>query len=427
MSYRLSLILAALTLAVPASAWDGAPIEPIDLPPSVEQGVDMIYIDDELAPPRFRGSATAQPASFDSWNGAAVDLFETVHPLYTELRRGLVRYQMRWGDLPQTSVPAGPALKVGAEGERVELLRERLGLAAGTRFDETVEKAVREYQEAHGLKVDGIVGAKMLESLNLGYAHYERILLINLERTRRLPLPDERKRYILVDVGAARLWMYENGKPVDSMKVIVGTRETATPMMAANLRFVSVNPYWNVPPELAQKLIAPRVMAEGLTYLFDRKYEVLSDWSDDAVAIDPQTVDWRAVAEGRKEIRLRRGPGPGNSMGDIKFMMPNDFGIYLHDTPDKALFAKDDRWISNGCVRVEDAQRLARWLFGYVPKGRTKDVEENVDLPQPVPVYMTYLTAGATAKGVQFRADPYGKDEALLARFASPPSTIAAR
>ena len=106
-------------------------------------------------------------------------------------------------------------------------------------------------------------------------------------------------------------------------------------------------------------------------------------------------------------------------MGDMKFMMPNDFGIYLHDVPDasKAEFAKDDRWISNGCIRLEDADRFAKWLFGHVPKGRDPKVEENVDLPEPVPVYVTYMTAEGGADGPKFRADPYNRDPALLARY----------
>jgi murein L,D-transpeptidase YcbB/YkuD len=104
-------------------------------------------------------------------------------------------------------------------------------------------------------------------------------------------------------------------------------------------------------------------------------------------------------------------------MGDIKFMMPNDLGIYLHDTHDKSVFDKDDRWISNGCVRVEDAQRLATWLFGTMPKGGDPNVEERVDMAEPVPVFLTYLTASSTPDGVVFRADPYERDTSVIARF----------
>jgi len=238
-----------------------------------------------------------------------------------------------------------------------------------------------------------------------------------LERARRLPLATERGRYVLVDVGAAKLYLYENGRPVDSMKVIVGKAETATPMMAAQLRFASVNPYWNVPPELVISLIAPNVLKQGMTYLKDRRYEVLADWSDEAPAIDPSTVDWPAVAAGTKVIRVRQLPGGGNSMGQVKFMMPNDFGIYLHDTPKKEHFAEEDRWISNGCIRLEDAQRFAKWLFGRPLKGEDSKTEVNVDLPEPVPVYVTYLTAEAGPNGPKFRADPYSRDPALLARY----------
>ena len=407
-------ILAAMGLA----ALDAPlPVEPVDVPPSVEQGVDMVYVDPEIAPVFQRREIQAGSFDFRPWTGAPVDMFMPVHPLYTELRRGLVKYRQRWGDLPDVAIPAGPAMKDGAADERIALLRERLGLPPGDTFDAKLTATVKEFQQVHGLKPDGIVAGATIDSLNLGPDHYERLLMINLERTRRLPAAGDVKRYILVDAGAAQLWMYENGKPVDSMKVIVGSKATKTPMMAAMMRYASLNPYWNVPADLTQTLIAPKVVAEGLNYLVERDYEVFTDFTDDAQRIDPATVDWQAVAAGTTEVRMRRGPGPWNSMGAIKFMMPNDYGIYLHDTPDKTLFTKDDRWISNGCIRVEDAARLSKWVFGGERQPETNEPEERADLPEPIPVYITYLTVGASPTGVVFRQDRYDRDAPVMARY----------
>ena len=380
----------------------------------------MVYIDPEIAPAvRERDSRLHSVMDLEDSLVGADDLLLPVNPLFTNLRRGLVRYRMSWGALPAVAIPIGPALKLGDEGERVALLRERLGLSPGENFSAEAGNKVRLYQQVHALKADGVVGEGTVASLNLGPGHYERLLMINLDRVRTLPTANEKERYILVDAGAARLYMFEDGRVQDSMKVIVGKAETATPMMAALLRYASINPYWNVPTDLAQTLIAPRVLAQGLSYLEERQYDVMSDWTEDATPLDPEAVNWQSVGAGTSQIRLRRRPGPGNSMGEVKFMMPNDFGIYLHDTPDKSLFDKDDRWISNGCVRVEDARRLATWLFGEMPKGSDPDVEEQVDLTRPVPVYITYMTAGATAEGVQFRPDPYGRDAALHTRYAA--------
>ena len=428
--FRLLVTAAALGLSValsaPALAQRPQPIEPIDLPPSVEQGVDMIYIDPEIAPRLDDANVAMHQISFEEWAGAPLDLFLPVNPIYTDLRRGLVRYRQRWGDLPQFQIPAGPVMKLGSEGMNVAALRQRLGLPPGAKYDEQLANVVKDYQQAHGLKADGVAGGGTVASLNLGAQHYERLIIVNLERARRLPLATERGRYLLVDVGAAKLFLYENGRPIDSMKVIVGKAETATPMMAAQMRYASVNPYWNVPPEMVISLIAPNVLKQGMTYLKDRRYEVLADWSDEAPAIDPTTVDWQAVASGAKVIRVRQLPGGGNSMGQVKFMMPNDFGIYLHDTPNKALFAAEDRWISNGCVRVEDAQRLASWLMGGLPQAPDPDRPLRVDMPEPVPVYITYLTAAATPTGVAFRHDPYKRDAAVIARYFGE-SELAAR
>jgi murein L,D-transpeptidase YcbB/YkuD len=356
--------------------------------------------------------------AFDDFDGAPVDLFVPVNPIYTELRRGLVRYRQEWGALPQIAVPAGPTLKSGMKGERVAALRQRLGLGGGDSFDAALAARVKAFQAVHGLKDDGVAGTGTIAALNRGSAHYEALISINMERARRLPSPQEQSKYAVVDAGSARLSLWENGRRVDSMKVVVGKAETATPMMAAYIRHVSVNPYWNVPPELVTGLIAPRVAAQGISYLTDREYQVLADFSDNPREIDPATIDWQAVVAGRQEVRLRRLPSPANSMGMMKFMLPNYFGIYLHDSPEKDHFTKNELWISNGCVRVEDYKRFAAWLFdGHIPQGDNPKVEQDVPLPQPVPVYMTYLTVQPSATGVRFLADPYGRDAALLDRY----------
>ncbi len=402
----------------PAAESKAPALEPIDLPPAIEQGVDMIYIDEELVPKAVHDNALG--ASFAAWSGAPVDMFTSVNPIYTDLRRGLIKYQQSWGALPQLPVPAGPALKAGMSGERVAMLRTRLGLSSGDKYDAALAAQVKEFQSAHGFKPDGIAGAGTIDALNRGAQYYEQLIMINMERARRLPAPEEQRKYVLVDAGDARLSMWQNGRKVDEMKIVVGKAETATPMMAAFIKYASVNPYWNVPPELVRSLVAPRVVAQGVSYLTDREYQVLTDYSDDAQTIDPHSVDWQAVVDGRQEVRLRRLPSPANSMGMMKFMLPNYFGIYLHDSPEKDHFTKNELWISNGCVRVEDYKRLAAWLFdGPVPRGKDPKVEQEVDLPQPVPVYMTYLTVQPSADGVQFLPDHYGRDEHLMERFGT--------
>jgi len=412
-------ILAALAAAVSVPALARPqPIEPIEIPPSIDQGVDLIYIDPEIKPEIEKRDALLQSFGFKDWTGAPIDLFVPVNNMYTQLRRGLMKYKERWGSLPQIQIPTGAvAMKVGAKDERVSLLRKRLGLSDGTAFDAALDKKIREYQSVHGLTPDGIVGNGTIASLNKGADHYERVIILNMERARRLPPSDYDKRYILVDAGAAKLYMYKGAKAVDSMNVIVGDSDRQTPMMAAELRYIQLRPYWNVPPDLTRTIVAKAVLAQGLKYLTDRDYEIYTDWTDNAQRLDPATVDWQGVYDGRVSVFLRRGPGPWNSMGDMKFMIPNDFGIYLHDVPDaeEPMFKSDDRWISNGCIRLQDAKRLEKWVFGDPP---TPDgtPDERVDVPNPVPVYITYFTVAPSADGVTFRPDRYNRDEKLLAK-----------
>ena len=232
-------------------------------------------------------------------------------------------------------------------------------------------------------------------------------LAATLERVRIFPA---KGRYVVVDAAAARLWMVEDGRVADSMKVIVGKSTSQTPMLASVIHYATLNPYWNVPPDMVRKLIASNVLAQGPGYLKAHGYQLLSDFGDDPQVLSPQDVDWKAVAEGSATVRVRQLPGPGNSMGQLKFPFANDGGIYLHDTPKKELFAGDSRDLSNGCIRLEDAGRLGRWLLGREPSPTSSDPEQQVLLPKPVPVYVTYLTAHAEDGQLTLLSDIYGRD-----------------
>lgn len=210
------------------------------------------------------------------------------------------------------------------------------------------------------------------------------------ELRQRFDIP-ETGRFILVDAASAQLFMIEEGRVQDKMRVIVGKPTAATPVLKSKIYAATLNPYWHVPTDLARTIIAPRVLKDGMSYLRDRGYEVLSDFGDEARVLDPESVNWEAVADGVEQVHVRQRPGPANSMGEMKFGFPNEDGIYLHDTPRKELFAESERNLSAGCVRLEDADRLATWLLGRNPAGTTNSPEQEVALASPVPISITYL------------------------------------
>jgi hypothetical protein len=242
-------------------------------------------------------------------------------------------------------------------------------------------------------------------------------LKASLERSRLLPSTG---RFVLVDVASQQLMMMEDGAVVDTMKVVVGKPEMKTPLLAGTLRQVTFNPYWNVPVDLAASNVAQNVLKNGIGWFRARGYEILSGWDADATVVDPAGVDWNAVADGRIEARIRQRPGPGNSMGDMKFEFPNDLGIYLHDTPDRHLFLEAERTFSSGCVRLEDAARLGRWLLGREPVAASERPELTVALPAPVPVFLTYLTVRPGPDGtLAYAPDVYGLDNPAEPQLAA--------
>ena len=242
-----------------------------------------------------------------------------------------------------------------------------------------------------------------------------RIRLLTLNRDRARVLPRGKGDHILVNAAAARLDFYSAGKIKDSMRVVVGEASQQTPLMAGMVRYAILNPYWHVPPDLARTRLAPRVLGEGLSYLRKKGYEVVSDWSRSAKIVPIESVDWKAVAAGKIEVKVRQRPGPLNGMGEVKFMFPNDLGIYLHDTPGKALFQKSERTFSAGCVRLEDANGLKELILGDTVLARSTSPEQHVPLSRPVPVILGYFTAYPQGGRIVESADVYKRDGKILA------------
>jgi murein L,D-transpeptidase YcbB/YkuD len=234
-------------------------------------------------------------------------------------------------------------------------------------------------------------------------------VIATLDRLRLIPA---KGRAILVDAANAQLMMLEDGQVVDTMKTVVGKKDAATPLIASTIYYVTFNPYWHIPQDVARRKVAPVVLKRGISYLKAARYETVSAFGyDKEEPIDPKTVDWKAVAAGTAEVHIRQLNGPNNMMGKMKFGFVNDYGIFLHDTPHKDFFAKARRNLSLGCIRLEHPERLAQWLLGREPTPPSDGSEQLVQLDQGVPVFVTYLTARPGEDGaIAYADDVYGLD-----------------
>jgi murein L,D-transpeptidase YcbB/YkuD len=238
-------------------------------------------------------------------------------------------------------------------------------------------------------------------------AHLRDRVRSNLERLKALP-PELGRRFVLVDIAVARLWLYEEGRPVASMPVVVGAAHDQTPLMVATISSAVLHPYWNVPPDLVSERIAPQVLAKGHGHLEALGMEALSGWTADARQIASQDVDWAAVSNGRI-LRVRQRQGPANTLGTVKFVMPNRLGIFLHDTPERDALAGRPAYRSAGCIRLEDADLLGRWLFAqdWSPQAPP---ETTIALPETIPIYLVYRSVSVQNGKITDGPDPYRLD-----------------
>ncbi|HKI06457.1 MAG TPA: L,D-transpeptidase family protein, partial [Thermoanaerobaculia bacterium] len=270
-----------------------------------------------------------------------------------------------------------------------------------------LQAAVRTFQERNGLDADGAVGPGTLEALNVPAADRVRQIEINLDRWRWLP-SDLGERHVMVNIAGFALDVIEAGKPALSMRIVAGKPTSRTPMFTGTMTHLVLNPYWNVPAGILKKEIRPRLAREP-GYLAKQNMEMLPGG------------------------RVRQRPGPNNALGKVKFLFPNRFDVYLHDTPSRSLFSRSQRTFSHGCIRVEKPLELAEYLLKEDPawtpakiqKALAKGSESWVKIPNPLPVHLAYWTAWVDDAGVtQFRKDVYGRDKPLLDSLAGATTAV---
>jgi L,D-transpeptidase YcbB len=343
-----------------------------------------------------------------------------------------------WGE----TVPEGAALRQGDRGPRVEALRARLAAlgypaeagAEPARFDGRLHDALEAFQEDQGLIADGVLGQRTLAALNASPEERIGQILVNLERLRWMP-DDLGARHVLVNIPAFTTSVFENGERVYHTRSIVGESKTQTPEFSDRMTYLVVNPTWYIPDSIAKRVYLPQlrqdpsVLRRNNMRLFTRS----------GTEIDPGLVNFAELGDSFP-FRVRQNPSPSNALGRVKFMFPNQFAIYLHDTPHRELFDRDGRAFSNGCVRLEDPFELAHYLLAPQlddPEAQFRswlDAEDEryVTLDEAINVHITYRTVWADDGGVHYREDAYGRDARVLAALkeagVAPPmqATVAA-
>jgi murein L,D-transpeptidase YcbB/YkuD len=372
---------------------------------------------------------------------------EELHPRhegYTRLENARDLYSRAAASGPWPLVSAGETMKPGLRGPRVEALFRRL-LATNDisdadkpekdHYDSALEEAVKRFQARHGLAVDGKVGNNTTAALNVSLEERIRQINVNMERWRWLPHTFG-EYYLLVNIANYELDIFEKAVRTLNMRVVVGKHNRKTPVFTEKMTYLELNPYWNVPKIIAVEDKLPKILIDP-QYLKKQGFRVFGSWAEDAEELDPEFIDWTALGKDNFPYRLRQEPGALNALGRIKFMFPNRFAVYLHDTPDKTLFSLSFRGFSSGCIRVEGPLDLAAYLLRDDPQWTMEKLTEKIEsrertiirLPVPVPVYLIYLTAWVDDWGyIHFRDDIYDRDAPLYkALMETPPGQKSAR
>ncbi len=363
--------------------------------------------------------------------GGPQALYELVvprHQQYAALQQALRHYRDETRHNDTAVIEAGPTLKLGVVGPRVGQLRNRL-LANGefayqhaesSEFDAVLEQAVIDYQTLHGLDPDGAVGPQTWRHLNMSVAEKIARLKVTLAKWRELPA-DLGRDYVQVNIPEYRMQLVRGREETLSMRVVVGSRSNPTPELNNAIEHVVFNPFWHVPKSIAVDELLPEIR-KNPAYLQRNGYDIVADGQ----LVAHETVDWNAVSSDSLPFRFRQRPGANNALGAVKFLFPNPQNIYLHDSPSTHLYARSTRAFSHGCIRLEYPEQLAVALLEIQEEWTKERIESTisggkrrqVNLAEPVPVYLTYHAVKVTDTGeVAFFNDIYGRDARRVARL----------
>ncbi len=385
------------------------------------------------------------------------------YPMYGKLKVSLKEYKEIAANGGWQRVPYGDKFKKGARGNRVLALRERLKVTGELEssspdsevFDETLDIAVKKYQERNGLYVDGVVGKSTIEALNVPVQERISQIELTMERWRLLP-QYLGNRYILVNIANYHLYGVDNNNETIAMRIVVGKPKWNTPMFSEEMTHIVMNPYWNIPPSIFKDDIAPRIRRDS-GYLSKRGIDAVGLSAPKKIVVEEnETVEVAENVEITSETeneesselqlseaeiqnkkaqeqyiskvlsgkyRLRQNPGPGNPLGQIKFLFPNKHSVYLHDTPNRGFFKRAQRNFSHGCIRVEKPIDLAEFVLASNTEWDESRIKSSINsrktrtvhLNQTIPVYVLYFTSWVDNQGnVNFHKDIYGLDQTLL-------------
>jgi murein L,D-transpeptidase YcbB/YkuD len=367
----------------------------------------------------------------------ALDELEPAHPAYASLKRALSRYRKIAGSGGWQPVPPGPSLKPGMRHERVQALRARLAVTGDLTwesahplfYDEVLAGAVRAFQTRHHLEADGIAGKATLAAMNIPVAGRISQIRVNLERARWVmhDMPDSS---IVIDIAGFNLQYYHQNRLVWKTRVMVGEPFNQTPVFRSAITYLVLNPTWTIPPDILKNETVPRILTEK-DYLAKQRLRVLTASGEE---VNPATVPWGQYLGKRPPYTLRQDAGPDNALGLIKFIFPNPYHVYLHDTPSKSLFDKARRAFSHGCIRVQHPLDLGKMLIANDPGNPTSAARfdqilasgktSTIFLKEPLPIFLMYLTANAENGQVQFMPDLYQRDQGILDALNGPPSLL---
>jgi murein L,D-transpeptidase YcbB/YkuD len=351
---------------------------------------------------------------------------EPKNPEFGRLKAALAKFYDSDVVVEQVTIPAGKTLKLGMEDDRVPLLRTRLAVEApeipegateappDRTYDQALVDAIIAFQNSLGLTADGVLGPATLAALNGGSNVSKDDIIANMERWRWEPETFGAFN-VQVNIPEFTLWIMRDGKPVHTTRVVVGTVKNQTPIFSDAIRHIVMNPYWNVPPSIAAGEIRPHLIANPY-YLDSQNMEMLSGGK----VINAAAIDWTTTNINRYQIRQK--PGPGNALGKVKFLFPNEHNIYLHDTPSKSLFSRAFRAYSHGCVRVQNPFEFAAALIATNPElslaaleKLSGPTEKWVNLKNHIPVHLMYFTLRVDADGtIRSYGDVYGHNKRLI-------------